>query len=91
MQFRREMPTDNCDSPNYWVESDYQENDYGGGHAVYSCYDPDADEYVAPRVEGRGLFALRLSKIALRLYSLNLTYGRFEGVGVCVEDADCFP
>lgn len=90
-QFRREMPDEFCDSPNYWVETDYEENDYGGGSATYACFDPEAKEYVAPRVEGRSLFGLRLSNVALRMYSLNFTDSRFEGIGLCFEEEDCFP
>jgi hypothetical protein len=90
-QFRREMTTDNCDDPNYWVQTDYQENDRGGGTPVYSCFSPEVNDYVAPRVDGRSLFGLRLSNLGLRLYSLNFSGGQFEGIGVCLNDEDCFP
>jgi len=90
-QFRREMPSEFCDAPNYWEQTDFQENDYGGGTAVYSCFSPEASDYVDPRIEGRSLFGLRLSNIALRVYSLNFSAGRFEGIGVCFSDEECFP
>lgn len=90
-QFRRELPTDMCDAPNYWEQTDYEESDSGQGHAVYSCYSPAIDDYVAPRVEGRSLFGLRMSNIGLRVYSLNFTDGHYEGVGICSTDEDCFP